>query len=116
MNAFVVENVSLMDFKHMASQIKDEILAEYPAAQGARKRDILRHIQQHMIAPGVKMASTIRSLVMVAETLRMGLHHRDPETNEVLIDIKNTELYLKVISQIMAAYKMDSSKLLFNKQ
>jgi hypothetical protein len=49
-----------------------------------------------MIAPQVKMASTIRSLVGVAETLRSGLQHRDPETDEILVDIKNTELYLKV--------------------
>jgi hypothetical protein len=49
-----------------------------------------------MLAPQVKMASTIRSLVSVAETLRSGLQHRDPETDEILVDIKNTELYLKV--------------------
>ena len=72
-------------------------------------------MKEHMIAPTVKMASTIRSLVMVAETLRGGLRHRDPETNEVLVDIKNTELFLKVIAQLMAAYKMDSNKLLFAK-
>jgi hypothetical protein len=64
--------------------------------QGARRRDILQHIQGHMIAPQIKMAYTIRSLLSVAETLRGGLQHRDPETDEVLIDIKNTELYLKV--------------------
>jgi hypothetical protein len=49
-----------------------------------------------MIAPQIKMAHTIRSLLSVAETLRGGLQHRDPETDEILIDIKNTELYLKV--------------------
>jgi hypothetical protein len=38
----------------------------------------------------------IRSLVSVAETLRCGLQHRDPETDEILVDVKNTELYLKV--------------------
>jgi hypothetical protein len=49
-----------------------------------------------MIAPQVKLASTIRSLVSVAETLKSGLQQRDPETDEVLVQVKNTELYLKV--------------------
>jgi hypothetical protein len=93
MHNFVVANVACMDFKYLASQIKDEIL---------------------LASPHVKIASTIRSLVTVAETLKGGLTHRDAESNEVLVDIKNTELYLKVISQLVAAYKLDTSKLLFH--
>jgi len=93
-----------------------------------------------MIAPQVKLASTIRSLVSVAETLRSGLQHRDPETDEVLVHIKNTELYLKVsrstqdddsatawklthfsytpqvVSQLTNTYKLKGQDLLFNRQ
>jgi hypothetical protein len=97
-----------------------------------------------MLAPQVKIAHTIRSLVSVAETLRCGLQHRDPETDEILVDVKNTELYLKVrqsiflsffeklnnhptvnhfsqplhqvVSQITNAYKLKGSDLMFNRQ
>ena len=113
LQAFASENVSSMDFEYMAAQIRSQILSEYPRADGVGVNDIMRHLQQHMISPKIKMAATIQSLLMVAETLQMGLQHRDPETDEVLVDTKNTELYLKVIAQIMAAYKMDSSKLMF---
>jgi hypothetical protein len=115
MHAFIVSSISVMDLQYIASQIKDEIMTSYPHAQGASKRDIIRHIRTHIITPQVKIASTIRSLVTVAETLEAGLTHRDSETNEVLIDIKNTELFLKVVSQIMTAYKLDTTKLLFGK-
>jgi hypothetical protein len=115
MHEFVASNVATMDLHYIASQIKDEIKSKFPHASGARKRDIMRHIAEHMINPHVKIASTIRSLVTVAETLKAGLTHRDSDTNEVLVDIKNTELYLKVVAQIVAAYKLDSTKLLFGR-
>jgi hypothetical protein len=116
MHDFIINNVPIMDVSYIASQIKDEIKTRFPHASGASRRDIIRHISEHMISPTVKIASTIRSLVTVAETLKAGLTHRDPETNEVLVDIKNTELYLKVVSQIVATYKLDGTKLLFGKQ
>lgn len=37
----------------------------------------------------------------------------DEETGDLVVDIRNTELYLKVITQISHVYKMDSTKLLF---
>jgi hypothetical protein len=115
MHNFVIANVSSMDFQYIASQIKDEIKGTFPHAAGARRRDITRHITQHMIAPQVKIAATIRSLVTVADTLKAGLTHRDPDTNEILVDIKNSELFLKFTAQLLAAYKVDSTKLLFGK-
>jgi hypothetical protein len=111
---FIASNISSIDTLHMASQIKDEILTTYPVARGARKRDILRHIREHMLNPNVKMASVIRSLVTVAESLRTSIHQRDPENDCVIMDLKSVDMYLKVLTQIANAYKMDSSKLLFS--
>jgi hypothetical protein len=111
---FISSNISTIDTLHMASQIKDEILTIYPMAKGARKRDILRHIREHMLHPSVKMASIIRSLITVAESLRTSIHQRDPESDCVIMDLKSIDMYLKVLTQISNAYKMDSSKLLFS--
>jgi hypothetical protein len=111
---FISSNISTIDTVHMASQIKDEILTVYPMAKGAKKRDILRHIREHMLHPHVKMASIIRSLITVAESLRTSIHQRDPESDCVIMDLKSIDMYLKVLTQIANAYKMDSSKLLFS--
>jgi hypothetical protein len=111
---FISSNISTIDTVHMASQIKDEILTAYPMAKGAKKRDILRHIREHMLHPHVKMASIIRSLITVAESLRTSIHQRDPESDCVIMDLKSIDMYLKVLTQIANAYKMDSSKLLFS--
>ena len=37
----------------------------------------------------------------------------DEDTGEVMVDIRNTELYLKVISQIHAVYRTDGSRMMF---
>jgi hypothetical protein len=116
MHNFIIANISCMDVKYIANQVRDTIMERFTHSSGARRRDVRRHITQHMISPQVKIASTIRSLIEVADTLKGGLTHRDPETNEVLVDIKNTELYLKVTSQVITAYKLDTTKLLFGKR
>jgi hypothetical protein len=112
-SAFITDNISMLDTLHIARQIKSEVLSLYPHAVGIRKRDIIRHIRQHMICPSVKMATLIRSLVSLAETLRDTLHQNDPETGQVMVDVKNTEVYLKVVNQLTNSYKLDSSKLMF---
>jgi hypothetical protein len=60
------------------------------------------------------MASIVRSLITLAETLRSTLHQIDDDTGDVVVDVRNTELYLKVIAQIHAVYKTDASKALFS--
>ena len=74
---------------------------------------MLRHLREHVLTPNVRMASIIRSLITLAETLRCTLQQIDEETGDVMVDIKNTELYLKVISQIHSVYRTEGSRMLF---
>ena len=78
------------------------------------RHNVLRHLREHVLAPNVRMASIVRSLITLAETLRSTLHQIDEDTGDVVVDVRNTELYLKVISQIHAVYKTDLSKALFS--
>ncbi len=86
---------------------------QYQHALGIGRRNILLHLREHVLLPHVRMASIIRSLIGLAETLRCTLQQIDEETGEVMVDIKNTELYLKVISQIHSVYRTEGSKMLF---
>lgn len=74
----------------------------------------MRHIREHMLVPGVRLASIVRSLISLAETLRCSLQQVDDDTGDLMVDIRNTELYLKVVTQITNVYKMDSHRLLFH--
>jgi hypothetical protein len=88
-------------------------ILQYPHAMGIGRHNVLRHLREHVLIPNVRMASIIRSLITLAETLRCTLQQIDEETGEVMVDIKNTELYLKVISQIHSVYRTEGSKMLF---
>lgn len=66
-----------------------------------------------MLLPTVRMASMVRSLLSLAETLRSTLQQEDEQTGNILVDKNSTELYLKVLSQVVAVYKTDGTKLLF---
>ena len=102
-------------FLHTASLLTQACIqpVQYPHAMGIGRHNILRHLREHVLTPNVRMASIIRSLITLAETLRCTLHQIDSETGEAMVDVKNTELYLKVISQIHNVYKTDGSRMLF---
>ena len=88
-------------------------IAQYPHALGIGRHSVLRHLREHVLLPHVRMASIIRSLIALAETLRCTLQQIDEDTGEVMVDIKNTELYLKVIAQIHSVYRTDGSRMMF---
>lgn len=111
---FVSEQAAHMSYLHIAEQVKDEIMDTYPLALGARKRDILRHIQHHMLEPNVRMSTIVRSLMGLAESVRVTMHQVDPETESVMVDNKQAELYLKIVSQLQNSYKIDSNRMLFS--
>lgn len=110
---FISDYASTMEVDQMVQQIRDEILHHFPYASGVSSCAIESHITKHVLIPSVKMASLIRSLTSVAETVRMGIHRHDVDADELVVDKSSAELYLKVTAQIMSAYKMDSNKLLF---
>lgn len=111
--SFICNNISVIDTLHMASMVKEQVLEDFPYARGIRKRDVLRHIREHMLNPYVKLASILRSLVNLAESLRETVHQKDPETGDVLLDLKSADLFCKVLGQISSIYKLDQNKLLF---
>jgi hypothetical protein len=111
---FVSANAGTMDPTIMADQIKREVRAQYPHALGIGRQCILRHLREHVLLPHVRMASIVRSLIALAESLRGTLHQIDEDTGEFMVDIRNTELYLKVINQIHNVYKTDGSRMLFS--
>jgi len=113
MTDFITSNIHRMDLFYISSQVRNAILEKYPSARGARKREIARHISRHMITGNVRMATNIHSLTMLAENLRSSMYQRDPETNELVIDTKVSDQYLKVIAQITQIYKCDTKRLLF---
>jgi hypothetical protein len=97
----------------MIASSADFLFLQYPHALGIGRHSILRHLREHVLLPNVRMASIIRSLITLGETLRCTLQQIDEDTGEVMVDIKNTELYLKVIAQIHSVYRTEGCRMLF---
>ena len=121
-STFIASHAATMDPAIMAQQIKAVVLKTYPRARGIGRRHILRHIREHMLAPNVRVASMLRSLLSLAETLRASLQQSEPVMMQdghftcsevVAVDKNSTELYLKTMQQVLAVYKTDQSKLMF---
>ncbi len=108
---FISANAASIDPAIMAQQTKAVVRQHYPNSKGIGRSHVLRHIREHMLAPNVRLANMVRSLLSLAETLRSSLHHL--EGDMVLVDKTGTELYLKTLSQVLKVYKTDQSKLLF---
>jgi hypothetical protein len=89
------------------------LFVQYPHALGIGRHNVLRHLREHVLSPNIRMASIIRSLITLAEMLRSTLHQVDDSTGDVVVDIRNTEIYLKVVAQIHSVYKMDGTRMLF---
>lgn len=114
MALFISDQISEMSPLHIAEQVKDEILSEYPHARGAQKRDIIRHIQFHMLDPNVRMATMLRSLMSLAETVRLTMQQRDADTGELELDVKQADFYLRVLNQVQNTYRAGNGRLLFS--
>lgn len=114
MARFISDQISEMSPLHIAEQVKDEILCEYPYARGAQKRDIIRHIQFHMLDPNVRMATMLRSLMSLAETVRLTMQTKDDETGEIELDVKQADFYLRVLNQVQTTYRAGNGRLLFS--
>jgi hypothetical protein len=114
LTAFIVENSQHMSMSYITEQLHISIVTHSPDAKGAEEADIERHIQHHIVAPEVKMCNMIRSLAAVGETVRLTITKLDADTGELILDTKQVELYLKVMSQIQSAYRTDGKKMLFH--
>jgi hypothetical protein len=114
LNAFVTENIPNIAMRHITEQIRAFVLLSFPEATGAETDDIRRHIEEHMVAPEVKMACSIRSLSAIADVVRAGITRVDEESGDMIIDSKQVELYLKVMNQINSSYRVDTKKMMFS--
>lgn len=115
MNDFVIQNVSKMSVEVVAEQVQSHIADLRGSVEGASTQDIVRHIREHVVSPVVSMAIHARGLSSLAETLRGNLLETDPETGQMMVDVKNSELYLKTVAQLCGLYKSDNGRLLFGK-
>ena len=112
LNTFIVTHIGYMELACISQQVSDGLLVEFVDAPGASKDDVYTHIISHMLHPRVRTAVMLRQLLDFAGLLQSNMVVR--EGTLCTVDKGNAELYLKVIGQILAMYKVDPTTMLFS--
>jgi len=121
LNQFIIKHIGVIDINCIAIQVSD-FLALNPASNanghqltngndGSSKEMVLEHIAKHMLHPRVRIAVMLRQLLEFSSILQNTLIVQDGGL--CTVEKSNTELYLKVIGQIMQLYRADTQGMLF---
>jgi hypothetical protein len=111
LNHFIVRHIGVIDIKCISVQVSDFLLLQEPNAEGASQAVVYEHISKHMLHPRVRIAVMLRQLLDFSNILQSTLIAQD--NGLCTVEKSNTELYLKVIGQIMQLYRADTQGMLF---
>lgn len=113
MNQFVHENIGVMCINVLAN----EVHAQLRARQGdcAPSFEMIRkHITMHTLNPTVRMGIMLRGLLDLEEKMKGDLYKLDSNGQNLGLDPKMIEAYMRVQTQISSIYKCKPSEMLFN--
>ena len=111
MQEFIIKNIGFMDLRCISQQVSDFILLQHADAPGAEEQAVYTHIMQHVLHPRVRLAVMLRQLLELSNLLQGNILVHDG--CNCTVDKTNAELYLKVIGQVMAMYRVDTQGMLF---
>ena len=105
-----------MDIRCISQLVSDCILTQpdIPTQEGAAPDCVTQHVLSHMLHPRVRLAVMLRQLLDLTNLLQNNIVIRDG--GSVTVDKAIAELYLKVIGQVMALYKSDTTGMLFTEE
>ena len=113
MNQFVHENIGIMCTDVLAR----EVHACLQTRQGpdAPTYDIIRrHITMHTLNPTVRMGIMLRGLLDLEDKMKGELYKLDSTGQNLGLDPKMIEAYIRVQTQISSIYKCKPNEMLFN--
>lgn len=101
---YMCEQSVTMGPELLAERVHESLVESCPMADGIGLDAVQAHINSHMLHPGVRVASFMRSLMKLATKLESTTVAVDPDTNQTVVDGKSLAAYVRVISEIMSMY------------
>lgn len=114
MNNFINDNIHSMSLNAVTTEVCDELLKEHANENGVAYDEVREHIQSHMLQPNVRMALSIRNLLDLGDRMKSELYKHDEKGNQVNIDPKLVDSYMRLHAHIASLYKLETHKMLFN--
>ena len=116
MNQFIQENIASMPLETLAQEVSAELQSrkgnlfdtEFDPAI------ILGHIQNHTLNPTVRIGITLRHMLDLSDKVRGHLDKVDTHGQNLGLDPKMLDSYIRLQSQILNIYKSETNRMLFN--
>ena len=115
MNQFIQDQIGNMDLDTLSLEIHNELSAT-PNAQGIDVATVREHITAHTLNPTVRLGVSLRSLLDLSDKVRGDLHKVDANGQNMGLDPKMIDAYIRLQSQILNVYKSETNKMMFSNQ
>lgn len=125
MNRFIEENIGEMHPDVIASEVREYLTVQnnQPTVDGGDIREdnsmvmpvdmIKEHIYLHTLNPVIRTGVMLRSLVELEEKMKADLFKTDAEGQNMGLDPKRIEAYLRLQAQQINLYKSNPTRLMF---
>ena len=116
MNQFIQENIASMPVETLAREVAAELQDRKPNLTDADLDvvTIQHHIQSHTLNPTVRIGITLRHMLDLSDKVRGHLDKVDKDGQNLGLDPKMLDSYIRLQSQILNIYKSETNRMLFN--
>jgi hypothetical protein len=115
MNQFVQDNIGTMDLDTLAIEVGNALSSSPDIGTcSISTKTIKDHITSHTLNPAVRLGVSLRSLLELSDKVKGDLHKTDATGQNLGLDPKMIDAYIRLQSQILNVYKSETNRMLFS--
>ena len=121
MTQFINENIGSMHIDSLSHEVSNELSTRFmqnvmdESVPDSIHVDIIReHITTHTLNPSVRVGIMLKGLLDLGERMKADLYKTDANGQNMGLDPKMIDVYLRLQSQIVNLYKCEPTKMAYN--
>ena len=116
MNQFIFENIAAMPVEALAREVFNELEERQPNLQSndASIAIIIEHINTHTLNPTIRLGLSLRHMLDLSNKVRGQLDKVDATGQNLGLDPKMLDSYIRLQSQILNMYKSETNRMMFS--
>ena len=114
MNQFIYDNIASMSQDALVSEVLNEMRTRQPSVHEITADTIRDHIQTHTLNPTIRIGLTLRNMLDLSDKVRSHLDKVDANGQNMGLDPKMLDSYIRLQNQILNMYKSEPNKMVFN--
>jgi hypothetical protein len=121
MHQFIQEHIGTMHVDSLSREVHAELVGRKEQMTDACSDDISlevvrEHITSHTLNPVIRVGMMLRELLELKDRMKGELHKVDANGQQLGMDPKMIESYLRVQTQVLNVYRSEPSKMQFVQQ